>query len=140
MAGAGALTLNQLADLPLCLAEPSRYFRRYLDEHFRAAGVMPHITLESASIFQLLQGVFTGLGCGIMPRGQLLPGMTPDLRTRTLDLPAMTRQSAIVIAETGRATPLATTVFGFARLWLAKRAERAATSCVQCNRGAPPLD
>ncbi|MEA9389400.1 LysR family transcriptional regulator [Acerihabitans sp. TG2] len=123
--GDGALTLNQLADLPLCLTEPSRYFRRYLDEHFRAAGVIPHITLESASIFQLLQGIFTGLGCGIMPRGHLLPGMTPDLHTRTLTLPAMKRQSAIVIAETGRATPLATTLFGFARLWLAKRADPA---------------
>jgi len=52
----------------------------------------------------------------------------------------MKRQSAIIIAETGRATPLATTVFGFARLWLAKRTEPAATSCVQFNRDAPPLD
>src|SRR5476651_1972780 len=122
LAADAPLTLGELARVPLCLAEPSRYFRRYLDEQFRAAGVRPQITLQSASIFQLLQGVFAGLGCGIMPRGQLLPGLTPDLRARALVLPAMKRQSAVVIAETGRATPLASTLFGFARLWLAQRA------------------
>ncbi|NDL62386.1 LysR family transcriptional regulator [Acerihabitans arboris] len=116
------LSLEEVAALPLCLAEPSRYFRRYLDEHFRALGLRPHIRLESASIFQLLQGVFTGLGCGMMPRGHLLPGMTPDLRSALINLPPMKRQSAIVITEAGRATPLARTLFAFAREWLAQRA------------------
>lgn len=119
---AGALlTLEDVAALPLCLAEPSRYFRRYLDEHFRAGGLRPHIRLESASIFQLLQGIFAGLGCGIMPRGHLLPGMTPDLRSAPISLPAMKRQSAIVITQAGRATPLASTLFSFAKDWLARR-------------------
>ncbi|WP_413730472.1 LysR family transcriptional regulator [Sodalis sp. RH22] len=115
------LTLAEVAALPLCLAEPSRYFRRYLDEHFRAGGLRPHIRLESASIFQLLQGVFAGLGCGMMPRGHLLPGMTPELRSALISLPVMKRQSAIVITEAGRATPLARTLFEFAREWLAQR-------------------
>ncbi|HEY0210601.1 LysR family transcriptional regulator [Acerihabitans sp.] len=121
LAGGGGLTLAEVAALPLCLAEPSRYFRRYLDEHFRAGGLHPHIRLESASIFQLLQGIFAGLGCGVMPSGHLLPGMTPDLRSVLISLPPMKRQSAIVITQAGRATPLAGTLFEFAREWLAQR-------------------
>ncbi len=119
--GNAPLALGDVAAMPLCLAEPSRYFRRYLDEHFRAAGLHPHIQLESASIFQLLQGIYVGLGCGIMPRGHLLPGMTPELRARAIALPAMKRQGAIAIAEAGRATPLAAALFDFARGWLAQR-------------------
>ena len=118
---AAPLTLMDVARLPLCLAEPSRYFRRYLDEHFRAAGAQPRIALESAAIFQLLQGIFVGLGCGIMPRGHLLPGMTPELRSAPIALPAMKRQSALVIADPARATPLAKTFFSFASAWLAGR-------------------
>src|SRR5471032_3066553 len=76
------LSAEEAAKLPLCLSEPSRYFRRYLDEHFRSAGLHPHVALESASIFHLLQGVYVGLGCGIMPRGHLLPAMTPELIAR----------------------------------------------------------
>ncbi|WP_074012404.1 LysR family transcriptional regulator substrate-binding protein [Candidatus Sodalis sp. SoCistrobi] len=101
------LSLARVAELPLCLAEPSRYFRRYLDEHFRAAGLQPRVILESASIFQLLQGVFTGLGCGMVPRGHLLPDMTPALRSIPIAMPAMRRQTAVAIAQTGRAIPLA---------------------------------
>ncbi|CAJ0991784.1 LysR family transcriptional regulator [Sodalis praecaptivus] len=115
------LSLAQVAELPLCLAEPSRYFRRYLDENFRAAGLQPRVVLESASIFQLLQGVFTGLGCGIVPRGHLLPAMTPALTTIPLAMPAMKRQTAMAIAANGRAIPLAQTVFDFARVWLAQQ-------------------
>ncbi|TCL02496.1 LysR family transcriptional regulator [Sodalis ligni] len=119
-----AVTLAQASAFPLCLAEPSRYFRRYLDEHFRGEGLHPHIALESASIFHLLQGVFVGLGCGIMPRGHLLPGMTPDLLSAPIRLPAMKRQGAVVVAEPGRATPLAKTLFAFAAVWLADRINR----------------
>jgi DNA-binding transcriptional LysR family regulator len=121
LAALSIITLEQAAALPLCLAEPSRYFRRYLDEHFRSAGLHPHVALESASIFHLLQGVYVGLGCGIMPRGHLLPAMTPELIARRMTLPVMKRQGAIVIAEPGRAMPLAKSFFSFARLWLAGR-------------------
>lgn len=114
------LSLARVAELPLCLAEPSRYFRRYLDEHFRAAGLQPRVILESASIFQLLQGVFTGLGCGMVPRGHLLPDMTPALTSIPIAMPAMRRQTAVAITQTGRAIPLAQTLFDFARAWLAR--------------------
>ncbi|TKI08104.1 LysR family transcriptional regulator [Martelella alba] len=115
------LTLAQAADVPLCLAEPSRYFRRYLDEHFRAAGLRPRIVLESASIFQLLQGVMAGLGCGIMPHGHLLPEMAGKLHFAPMDLPPMPRLSALVTAHPAKATPLANTFFAFAAAWLADR-------------------
>ena len=57
------LRVTDIATLPLCTAEPTRYFRRYLDASFREAGVTQRVIMESTSIFQLLQGVQVGLGC-----------------------------------------------------------------------------
>ncbi len=100
------LRIEDIATLPLCLAEPTRYFRRYLDASFREAGITQRIILESTSIFQLLQGVQVGLGCLIAPVGHLLPAMNPDLHYRPLAIAPMARHAAVVIAEPGRATPL----------------------------------
>lgn len=85
------LALTDLVDVPLCLAEPSRYFRRYIDGHFRESGVTPWVKVESASVMQLLQSVFMGLGCAIVPQGSLLPEMTPALLFRPIALPPMQR-------------------------------------------------
>jgi len=106
-AAEGPLTLADAAKMPLCLAEQTRYFRRYLDGHFRDAGLHLRVVLETTSILQLIQAAQVGLGCLISPVGHLLPEMTRDLCRRRLLLPPMTRQGAVVIAEPGRATPLA---------------------------------
>ncbi|ORM82265.1 LysR family transcriptional regulator [Mixta gaviniae] len=100
------LRVMDIATLPLCLAEPTRYFRRYLDASFREAGVTQRVIMESTSIFQLLQGVQVGLGCLIAPVGHLLPEMNPALHRRPLAIAPMARHAAVVIAEPGRATPL----------------------------------
>lgn len=112
------LALDALSEVPLCLAEASRYFRRYLDSHFREAGVSPWVKVESASVLQLLQSVYVGLGCGIVPHGSLIPEMTPELTLRPLQFPPMRRQPAVVIAQAGRATPLAQNFFDVAQQWL----------------------
>lgn len=101
-----SLTLSDVAALPLCLAEPTRYFRRYLDACFREAGLSLRVILESTTVFQLVQGVQVGLGCLIAPTGHLIPAMTPELHRRTIDIPPMPRQGAVVIAAPSRATPL----------------------------------
>ncbi|WP_027711805.1 LysR family transcriptional regulator [Dickeya chrysanthemi] len=119
--GDGPLALAEVAAIPLCLAESSRYFRRYLDSQFREAAVVPWVRVESASILQLLQSVFVGLGCGIVPNGSLLPAMTPELAWRPLALTPMSRHGAVVIAEAGRATMLAQHFFETAQQWLASR-------------------
>ncbi|QKJ87264.1 LysR family transcriptional regulator [Paramixta manurensis] len=113
-----ALSLADAAALPLCLAEPTRYFRRYLDNHFRDAALSPRVILESTSVFQLIQGVQVGLGCLIAPGGHLLPEMVPALRHRRLAIAPMARHAALVIAEPGRATPLAQHFFDEVRRWL----------------------
>lgn len=118
LAGDIPLALDAVAALPLCLAEPTRYFRRYLDQHFRDAGLAPHVRLESTSIFQLLQGIFVGLGCGLFPSGSLLQDMMPQLQRRAVAMPPMARHAALVIAEPGRATPLAQHFFDAAQEWL----------------------
>lgn len=112
------LTLPELALIPLCLAEPTRYFRRYLDGHFREAGIVPRVVLETTSVFQLLQGAQVGLGCLLSPVGQLKPEMAGNLERRTVQIKPMSRQAAIVIADANRATPLSQHFFDASRGWL----------------------
>lgn len=118
LTGDTPLTLDVVATLPLCLAEQTRYFRRYIDGHCRDAGVTLRVILETTSVFQLLQGVQVGLGCLVSPVGHLIDGMTSGLQRRRVALPPMSRQGAVVIAEPGRATPLAQHFFDEVRRWL----------------------
>lgn len=113
------LDLPTLAQQPLCLAEPTRYFRRYLDMTFRDAALVPRVVVESASVMQLLQCTQVGLGVLISPRGHLLPESLHGLEKRTISMPKMARQAALVIAEPGRATPLAQHFYDEARSYLA---------------------
>jgi len=121
LVGDEPLELNALTEIPFCLAEQTRYFRRYLDSHFREAGIHLRVILETTSVFLLTQGAQVGLGCLISPRGHLLPSMTPELQARPLAIAPMTRQAAVVIAEPGRATPLAQHFFDEVRRWLSQR-------------------
>jgi DNA-binding transcriptional LysR family regulator len=115
------LALAEAAALPLCLSDSSRYFRRYLDNQFSLAGLVLRPILDSSSIFQLMQGVYVGLGCGLVPHGHLIDAMTPALRHRPLAIAPMSRHAALVVAETGRATPLAQHFFDAAQAWLRER-------------------
>ncbi len=107
LAGETPLTLAEVQSLPLCLADGTRYFRRYLDGHFLHAGYTLRVVLETPSVFQLIQAVQVGLGCMISPVGHLIPETLGELRRRPLQMPPMSRHGAVVIAEPGRATPLA---------------------------------
>ncbi|WP_075181875.1 LysR family transcriptional regulator [Pantoea sp. 1.19] len=111
LCGEDPLPIAGLRELPLCLAEPTRYFRRYLDTQFDAAGLTPRIILESNAILQLLQGAEAGLGCLIAPVGHLSPGITGGLRRRPLALAPMRRQAAMVLPASQRASPLAQRFF-----------------------------
>jgi len=115
------MTAEQAVALPLCLSEPSRYFRRYLDNFFRQSGLELHPRLESTSIFQLMQGVFVGIGCALVPRGHLIDDMHPALKRCPLDITPMSRHAALVVAEAGRSTPLAQHFFTASGLWLAQQ-------------------
>lgn len=115
LVGETPLTLSDLAQQPLCLAEPTRYFRRYLDMAFRETGLVPRVIVESASVMQLMQCAQVGLGLLVSPVGHLLPASLQGLQQRAIILPPMARQAALVIAEPGRATPLAQHFFDEAR-------------------------
>ncbi|MGJ0126865.1 LysR family transcriptional regulator [Pantoea sp. RHCKP32] len=115
LVGETPLALPDLAQQPLCLAEPTRYFRRYLDMAFRETGLVPRVIVESASVMQLMQCAQVGLGLLVSPVGHLLPASLQGLQQRAIILPPMARQAALVIAEPGRATPLAQHFFDEAR-------------------------
>lgn len=55
------------------------------------------------------------------PRCHLLPAMTPALTSTSIAMLAMKRQTALVIAQTGRAIPLGQTVFDFTRVFWRRR-------------------
>ena len=101
------------------LAEPTRYFRRYLDGQLRETGVLPRVIVESASVMQLIQSAQVGLGVMVSPCGHLLPEMLHHLARRPIDIAPMGRQAALVIAEPGRASPLSQHFFDEARRHLA---------------------
>lgn len=113
------LSLHTLASQPLCLAEPTRYFRRYLDGQLRETAVLPRVIVESASVMQLIQSAQVGLGVMVSPCGHLLPEMLHHLARRPIDIAPMGRQAALVIAEPGRASPLSQHFFDEARRHLA---------------------
>ncbi|KAF6684051.1 LysR family transcriptional regulator [Pantoea sp. EKM20T] len=115
LVGETALTLDEVAQQPLCLAEPTRYFRRYLDMAFREAALVPRVIVESASVMQLMQCAQVGLGLLVSPVGHLLAASLQGLQQRAITLPPMARQAALVIAEPSRATPLAQHFFDEAR-------------------------
>ncbi|MCZ4058485.1 LysR family transcriptional regulator [Pantoea sp. LMR881] len=113
-----SISLAMLAQQPLCLAEQTRYFRRYLDMAFREAERLPRVIVESASIMQLLQCTQVGLGVMVSPQGHLLPESLQGLAQRPIEITRMAREAALVIAEPGRATPLAQHFFDEARGYL----------------------
>lgn len=82
---------------------------------FRDVALVPRVVVESASIMQLLQCTQVGLGVLISPRGHLLPASLHGLEKRTIAMPKMARQAALVVAEPGRATPLAQHFYDEAR-------------------------
>lgn len=122
LVGDTPVTLAALKEVPLCLAEQTRYFRRYLDSHFRDADTPMRVIVETTSVFQLLQSVQVGLGCLISPCGHLLPETAPELVSRKLAIAPMSRQAAIVVAEPGRATPLSQHFFDEVRRWVSEGA------------------
>ncbi|MFC0139153.1 LysR family transcriptional regulator [Erwinia mallotivora] len=121
LVGEGSLALNALHHVPLCLSEQTRYFRRYLDNHFLDAAITPRVIVETSSVFQLSQAALVGLGCLISPRGHLPDEMMSTLQSRLLAIAPMSRQAAVVVAAPGRATPLAQHFFDWIRQWLAEQ-------------------
>lgn len=109
------LPLATVAALPLCLAEQTRYFRRYLDNCFRQAELPFRAIIESASVSQLLESAHRGMGVMLAPKGHILPGMLNGLAESPVDMPPMNRQGAMVIASPGKATPLVQHFFDAAR-------------------------
>ena len=112
------LPLATVAAFPLCLAEQTRYFRRYLDNCFRQAGLSFRAIIESASVLQLLESAHRGLGVMLAPKGNILPAMLNGLRESPVEMPPMNRQGAMVIVSAGKATPLVQHFFDEARHFL----------------------
>lgn len=74
LVGDTPLTLREVADLPLCLAEPSRYFRRYIDQNFRDAGLTLHTRLGNQLAAATAAGDFRRFRLWHLPARQFTAG------------------------------------------------------------------
>lgn len=125
LAGKHRVSMKEVAANPLCLAEPTRYFRRYLDTCFRQAGLPLRVIIESASVLQLLESAHFGMGVMLAPKSSVLPALQQGLTQSAVEMPTMGRQGAMVIAGAGKATPLVQHFFDEARYALRERSQQA---------------
>lgn len=125
LAGKQRVSMKEVAANPLCLAEPTRYFRRYLDTCFRQAGLSLRVIIESASVMQLLESAHFGMGVMLAPKSSILPALQQGLAQSAVEMPTMGRQGAMVIAGAGKATPLVQHFFDEARYALREMSQQA---------------
>lgn len=68
---AGAISLADLARLPLVLPGQANVTRRLLDRTFAAAGLQPNVVVEADQFSSMLSAVRTGIGATVIPMGAL---------------------------------------------------------------------
>ncbi|KRE08029.1 LysR family transcriptional regulator [Bosea sp. Root381] len=66
----GAVTLAQLARLPLILPDQPNVTRRLLNCAFASAGLVPNIVAEADQFSSMLSAVRAGIGAAIVPKGE----------------------------------------------------------------------
>ena len=75
---AAAVSLTDLAKLPLVLPAPPNVTRSTLDRAFAEAGLVPNVAAEADSLFSIVSAVQNGIGHAILPTGEVpnMPGHT----------------------------------------------------------------
>jgi len=96
---AGAVSLAELASLPLALLDGEMFTRRLLDAAFARAGIVPRPVLEANNIESLLRAVPGSDLCAILPE-RALQGRD-DLRLLRLTDPTPRRPAALLRCRGG---------------------------------------
>ncbi|MGI6879886.1 LysR family transcriptional regulator [Microbacterium sp. gxy059] len=96
-----ALTLRELAELPLIVFDESYDLRAATDQAFAEAGLAPRVVLEGAEMDAVLRFVERGIGVAVVP-ATVLAGRG-GLRSVRLTDPRLTR--TISLAHRGDVTP-----------------------------------
>ena len=64
-----AVSLRDLASLPLVLPSAPNLLRAKLDRIFAEAGLAPNVVAEGDGLWTILQAVQTGVGCAVLAKG-----------------------------------------------------------------------
>ncbi len=76
LAGAGEVTLQQIADEPLIMQKPGSALRRLIEQSFSAIGRVPHVVVETSQTAAIRDLVSAGIGSAIVPQSLAgLPGL-----------------------------------------------------------------
>jgi LysR family transcriptional regulator, nitrogen assimilation regulatory protein len=68
---AKSISFDKLAMLPLVLPSLPNVVRNLLDRTFAAAGISPNVVAEADVLSSILSAVSTGMGCTVLPKGDL---------------------------------------------------------------------
>lgn len=102
----GALSIRQLARLPMALPMPNFGVGMLLRETEAAYGVRFQAVIETDSLAALRNFVREGLGVTLLPAFVVAQEMTAGtIRARPLDIPELTRGEAAILTRPGRRLP-----------------------------------
>jgi DNA-binding transcriptional LysR family regulator len=103
---------QDLAALPLCLLTPDMQNRRILDAELAAAGVSPHVGIETNSVLTLWAQVRSGRWSSVLPQPFLhLLGEPEGIRAIELEAHAPAHSIGLVIPDREPLTPSARALF-----------------------------
>ena len=118
-----AVSLADLAELPLVLPAHPNVSRGAIDRAFAEAGIIPRVTVEADTLFSILSAVQSSIGHAILPTGDVsgMPGHTA-LTATALEPPIYLRASIFTPTDsplTGAADIVRQLLVLFVARWLA---------------------
>jgi LysR family transcriptional regulator, nitrogen assimilation regulatory protein len=105
-----AVSLAELAELPLVMPAHPNVSRAAIDRAFADAGIVPHVAIEADTLFSIVAAVESGIGHAILPTGNVseMPGHTA--LTATLIEPPIFLTASILMPTDSPLTGAADTV------------------------------
>jgi LysR family transcriptional regulator, nitrogen assimilation regulatory protein len=135
-AGLSAVSLTDLAKLPLVLPARPNVIRAALDPAIERAGLVPNIVAEADSFYGMLAAVQTGVGTAVVPKGDLsdVPGYEGILAA--IIEPPIYLTASIVMSKdaplTGAGEAMRSLFTDFVANWLADNGLPGAESVDSC--------
>jgi LysR family transcriptional regulator, nitrogen assimilation regulatory protein len=118
-----AVSLADVAELPLVMPAQPNVSRAAIDRGFADAGIVPHVAVEADTLFSIVSAVQSGIGHAILPMGDVsgMPGYTA-LTATALEPPIYLTASIITPTDSPLTRPADTVrqlLAGFVAHWLA---------------------
>jgi DNA-binding transcriptional LysR family regulator len=117
-----AITLRELAKLPLLALSGGSQFHHELADVLKAQGLSPDLNYEFTHVSTLVAMAEAGLGVGVLP-GVAVPPRTP-LKTLRITRPVMNRTIAVITIRGHKLSPAAARFVGMCDALVPPRAQK----------------